>query len=183
MIPILLDPRVVRTALVGRGALAERRLHWLRTGGADPHVFSDAPSVALKDAAGDAFVPRLPTAQDFAAIDVVWIADLPIEDAAPLHALATAAKALVNLEDVLTHCAFHTPAVVRRGRLTLAIGTGGASPAIASEVRARLETAFPDAWSAALEDIAAERKQLQENGADHPTLKAHALASLKRHGL
>lgn len=183
MIPIFLDPRVARTALVGRGVLAERRLHWLRAGGANPNVFSDAPSAALSDAATGALIARLPTSQDFAAIDVLWIADLPIDEASLLYALATTAKVLVNVEDVLTHCAFHTPAVVRRGRLMLAVGTGGASPAIASEVRARLETAFPESWSDALEDIAAERKQLQDNGADHATLKAHALASLKRHGL
>ena len=43
MIPIYLDPSALKIALIGRGPLAVRRLHWLRDGGATPDVWSDAP--------------------------------------------------------------------------------------------------------------------------------------------
>ena len=42
---------------------------------------------------------------------------------------ARAAGALVNVVDDIAGCDWAAPAVVRRGDLLLAIGTGGASPA------------------------------------------------------
>ncbi len=46
---------------------------------------------------------------------------------------------LVNAVDDPPHCTFHVPAVLRRANLTIAISTGGASPALAKYVRRELE--------------------------------------------
>ena len=78
---------------------------------------------------------------------------------------ARSANVLVNVEDVLPLCDFHTPAVLRRGQLTLAAGTGGASPAVARAARERLEAAFPESWGAcAQRDCAIARRVAAEGG-------------------
>jgi precorrin-2 dehydrogenase / sirohydrochlorin ferrochelatase len=183
MIPLLLDPACVAVGLVGRGDLALRRLDWLRAAGADPMVWSDAPSRALKAAAGECLVLRLPKPAEIARLQALWVADLPEDLAGPLAAEARDVRVLVNVEDVLPLCDFHTPAVVRRGRLTVAIGTGGASPAAAGVVRERIAAALPEAWGEALEEIAAARTALKAEGADMAALKADALARLAARGL
>ncbi|QGZ96231.1 precorrin-2 dehydrogenase/sirohydrochlorin ferrochelatase family protein [Terricaulis silvestris] len=181
MIPIYLNPAATRIALVGRGRLTVRRLAWLREGGAKPDVWSDAPSIDLA-AASPELSPRLPKQTDIEGYHAIWIADLE-QEAATLAQWARAAGVLVNVEDVIPLCDFHTPAVVRRGQLTLTAGTGGASPAVARAARERLEEAFPKVWGDALVEIAEARAVLRSDGAAFETLVADARARLAHHGL
>ena len=51
-------------------------------------------------------------------------------------------RALVNVVDVPDRCQFVYGAIFRRGRLQVAISTGGASPALASRVKAELGRAL-----------------------------------------
>jgi precorrin-2 dehydrogenase/sirohydrochlorin ferrochelatase len=183
MIPLFLDPAQARIALVGRGALALRRLFWLKAGGAEVDVWSDDPSPELAAADGGALVRRLPKLAELERYHAVWIADLPAETAEVLANAARSARVLVNVEDVVALCDFHTPAIVRRGQLTLAAGTGGASPAVARAARERLEKAFPESWSEALDEIAESRAALRKQGAGFDALVADARARLSAHGL
>lgn len=174
MLPVMLDPARMRIGLAGRGALTLRRFQWFRMLGVTPEIFSDDPSPELQAAAGELILPRLPDPGDLVALDVLWIADLNKDEAEDLFTQARAVKVLVNVEDDLPFCDFHTPAVVKRGRLLIAAGTGGASPAVASAVRTRLEDAFPEGWADALEDIAAARQQLRAAGAAPAEVSADA---------
>ena len=66
-------------------------------------------------------------------------------DALVDRAVAAAARrwrALVNVVDEPQHCDFIVPSVLRRGDLQIAVSTGGRSPAIAREIRRRLERLF-----------------------------------------
>lgn len=49
---------------------------------------------------------------------------------------------LVNVMDVVDKCNFHGVSFLRRGLLTIAIGTGGAAPALAVTIRKRFELEF-----------------------------------------
>lgn len=183
MIPIYLDPSLARIALIGRGALTVRRLTWLQQGGAAPEVWSDEPSEALLGASDNTLLRRLPTDAELRDYQAIWIGDLPYERAELLANAARSAGVLVNVEDVVDLCDFHTPAVVRRGRLTLAAGTGGASPAVARAARERLEQAFPAAWEPALEEIARARAALRRRNAGFDALVSDARQRLAEHGL
>lgn len=183
MIPIYLDPNAVRVAVVGDGALALRRVAWLREAGAEPDVWSSAPNAELAAAAGKRFNPRLPSRADLACYHAVWIADIAPADAEALAAAGRRLRVLINVEDAPALCIFHTPAVTRRGKLTLAAGTGGASPAVARAARERLERAFPSGWEEALEEIAQSRAELRSQGAGAEALIADARGRLLEHGL
>ncbi len=183
MIPIFLDPSASRIALIGNGALALRRLAWLRGGGCDPDVWSEAPEAELEAAAGATLTRRLPSRGDLACYHAVWIADLAPAEAKLLADTARRARVLVNVEDAPALCAFHTPAVVRRGRLTLAAGTGGASPAVARVAGERLSEAFPEHWGRALDEIAEARASLRKEGASFDALVSDARLRLAAHGL
>jgi len=182
MIPVHLNPAHVRVALIGRGALTLRRLAWLRDAGAEPDLWSDAPSADLLNAIAK-LEHRLPGLGEIARYHAIWIADLTQEESAPLAKAARDAHVLVNVEDQPALCDFHTPAIVRRGKLTISAGTGGASPAVARAVRERLEQAFPHSWADAIEDIGEARAALRRDGVSMDALAADARQRLTERGL
>ncbi|MDQ3856681.1 MAG: bifunctional precorrin-2 dehydrogenase/sirohydrochlorin ferrochelatase, partial [Chloroflexota bacterium] len=62
--------------------------------------------------------------------------------------------------DDIPNCDFIAPAVVKRGRLTVAISTAGRSPAMASHVRRKLEADLTPEWGDLLEVAATVRDRL-----------------------
>jgi precorrin-2 dehydrogenase/sirohydrochlorin ferrochelatase len=70
----------------------------------------------------------------------------------------------VNVVDVPPLCSFIVPAVVRRGELTLAVSTGGASPAAARRLRERLQEEFSPAWGPYLKLMRALREKVTALG-------------------
>ena len=183
MIPVHLDPAFVRIALIGNGALTLRRLGWLREGGIEPTVWAENPSTDLLEQAGGSLRQCYPTSEDLASFQVIWIADLPESEAAAFAKTARELGRLVNVEDVNEFCDFHTPAVVRRGGLTLSAGTGGASPAAARAARERLAQAFDPAWGEALAEIAVVRRRMKAEGASPQAVSEDAQTRLRARGL
>jgi uroporphyrin-III C-methyltransferase/precorrin-2 dehydrogenase/sirohydrochlorin ferrochelatase len=60
---------------------------------------------------------------------------------------ARAAGALVNVVDRPELCDWTMPAIVARGTATVAIATGGTAPALARDLRARVEAAIPPRYA------------------------------------
>ena len=84
-----------------------------------------------------------------AAMVIANTGDADVHDA--IWAEGQANGQLVNVMDVLPQCDFHAASLVRRGQLTISIGTGGAAPALAATLRKRFEREFGPEYAEFLE--------------------------------
>ena len=78
---------------------------------------------------------------------------------------------LCNIADKSAPSDFIVPSVVERGDLTIAVSTGGNSPALAKKIRKDLESMFDDAYERLLKLLAVVRRVLLENDNDSPKHK------------
>lgn len=78
----------------------------------------------------------------------------------------------VNIVDVPRYCSFILPSVLRRGQLTVAVSTEGASPALAKRIRQQLEAAFPQAYGMYIDLAALARTYLRRQGISYVTRDA-----------
>ncbi|MDE2515892.1 MAG: siroheme synthase [Rhodospirillales bacterium] len=168
MFPVALDLARLPVVLAGSGRLALRRLALLDDAGAGAvRVFCpDAADAALQAAAGARFCVGLPDAAAIAAARLLLVAGLDGDASAALAALARARGVLVNVEDDLSDCDFHVPAMHRAGDLLIAVSTGGQSPTLAQAIRARIAACFGPEWAGRLARAAALRRALRADGAD-----------------
>ena len=74
---------------------------------------------------------------------------------------------LVNIVDVPEYCSFILPSVLRRGQLTIAVSTEGASPSLAKRIRQSLEELFPPAYGTYVQLAALARAYLRKNGVSY----------------
>jgi precorrin-2 dehydrogenase / sirohydrochlorin ferrochelatase len=94
-------------------------------------------------AGSPARVERVRGAATYAGAALAFVAS---PDAVFCRAAASAAKAggaPVNVVDHPELCDFHTPAIIDRGQVVAAIGTGGAAPIVSALLRAELEAKIP----------------------------------------
>jgi precorrin-2 dehydrogenase/sirohydrochlorin ferrochelatase len=183
MLPITLDVERLALVLIGRGDAACRRLAALDEADARRlAVFSDAPSAALAAAAGDRLRRCLPTGDDLAGARLVVIAGLPAELAALLAERASTCGALVHVEDTPALCDLHMPAVVRRGALSLAISTGGRSPALARLFKRWLEPLIDVRWGVWLDELAAQRARWRDTGLALAEIRRRTAALVRARG-
>src|SRR6266446_5979895 len=74
---------------------------------------------------------------------------------------------LVNIVDIPEYCTFILPSILRRGQLTIAVSTEGASPGLAKRIRHNLEEIFPLAYSSYVRLAALARTHLRRNGVSY----------------
>jgi siroheme synthase-like protein len=100
-------------------------------------------------------------------LDDAWLATTATGDPAVDHAVFEAGEARrvwVNSADDPDNCSFTLMSVVRRGDLTLAIGTGGRSPALATWLRRRFSEELGPEYATLLDVLSDAREALRAEG-------------------
>ncbi len=90
---------------------------------------------------------------------------------------ARSAGAWVNAADQPEDCDFFVPAVVSQGPVQIAIGTGGASPALAASLKDRIAAALPEGVGEYAQALADLRDRLQAT-VDDTRLRCRVLRRL-----
>jgi precorrin-2 dehydrogenase/sirohydrochlorin ferrochelatase len=165
-VPLALDLAILPVALTGSGPALIKRLTLLDSESVSGlTVYAPSPEPGVTEAAGQRLVPRLPTEAEIAACRILFVAGLPFLQSAELAAQARNHRVLVNVEDTLSLCDFHVPAILRRGDLAISVSTGGGSPTLSRRLRTYLADLFPPEWAGRIKRIADQREKMRHDGA------------------
>ena len=163
--PVSLDVSGRACLVVGGGPVAARKARTLVECGAAVTVIAPTLSEDMEQ-----LVPSLFTLErrcyggDASAFRLVVTATgLPDVDGA-VCADAEGAGVWVNSADDPAHCSFILPAVHRDGDVTVAVSTGGRSPALASWLRTRLAALCGPGLGTLAELLGEARDRLRETG-------------------
>ena len=165
--PVVLDLNAVPVLVVGAGPVAARKVAGLAAAGAIVRVVAPAVSAAMEaelDAGHvDTVERRAFEPADLDGIRLVVTATGDDVDHA-VAAAATAAGIWVNAADRPDDCSFILPAIARRGAVSIAVSTDGASPALAGRLRDEAGRLLSDDVAALAERLAATRAAIKEQG-------------------
>ncbi|QFU08075.1 Siroheme synthase [Rhodobacteraceae bacterium THAF1] len=140
--PIFLNLAGRRVVLSGGGEAALAKLRLILKSEAHVTVFAAAPASEIRDWAAQGklrLVRRALDHGDALCAALFYAANDDDAEDARVAALARADGALVNMVDNLHGSQFITPAIVDRDPVTIAIGTEGAAPVLARQIKRELE--------------------------------------------
>lgn len=186
--PVFLRLERRRCVAIGGDELVAGKVEACRNAGGDVVVVATALTQGLRGLADAGHVRWL--ARDYQPGDLAgaFIAYASCRDPARIAALRDEAereRVLLNVVDVPDSCSFFAGAVVSRGDLQVAIGTGGASPALAAALRREIESRVGEEYGPLVAILGAVRRTLAGDPARQSVLTslvASPLADLLRHG-
>jgi precorrin-2 dehydrogenase / sirohydrochlorin ferrochelatase len=143
--------------VVGGGPVAARKVTALLECGAQVRVVADRVGPEIRSLAVD-WEERPYRVGEAGRYWLVTTATDQPEVSREVAADAEAAGVLINAADDPERCSFFLPAVARRGRVSVAVSTDGASPALARWLRDRLADDCVGPEYGVLADLLAERR-------------------------
>jgi len=163
LFPMFLRLETRTCLVVGAGAVAEGKIRRLLDAGARVRVIAPSATTGILELARDKkldwcareFKPR-----DLVNVFLVVAATSSAEVHERIWRAARRANVLCNVVDDPERCDFFYGAVVRRGALQIVVSTGGRGPALAQQIRKRLEKQFDAEYAAHVELLGRARSRL-----------------------
>lgn len=134
-----------RVLVAGGGDVAAQKLDPLVAAGAKVHLIAPEVSEQMQHRMSDlhCFDRRQVQTDDVAGAALVVAATDDRDVNRRLAAEARRLGILVNAADDPEACDFYSPAILRRGPVTITVGTDGGSPLLAAQLRRLLEVVLP----------------------------------------
>jgi precorrin-2 dehydrogenase/sirohydrochlorin ferrochelatase len=163
--PVFLDLHAVPVLVVGGGRIGARKAAGLASCGAHVRLVANEVSDHVETSALHEVRTRPFEDADLDGVRLVVTATGDAVVDAAISAAARARGIWTNAADQPVDCDFVLPAIARRGRVTIAVSTDGASPALARELRNMIDGILTDAIGELAETLASERAGIHASGA------------------
>ncbi|WP_066249769.1 precorrin-2 dehydrogenase/sirohydrochlorin ferrochelatase family protein [Neobacillus drentensis] len=162
-----------KVVIVGGGKVAERKVKGLLDTGAEVVVISPEATDEIQGLHREGVIVWKQKSAALSDMDDAFMIFAATNNPQLNQSIKKMAGAhqLVTIADDPGGSIFHVPAHFRRGQLSIAVSTGGASPTLASKIREQLEDQFDDSYESYLEFLSSKRKWILKEVED---------ASLKR---
>lgn len=164
--PLFLDIENKPILVVGGGEVACRKVDSLLRAGAAVTLVSPKVEPYLKTLIDD---KKLHWIQNFYSSQLispeylqVWATTDNPELNHQVHRDAKKLGIFVNVVDDLPYCDFITPSMINRGRIQIAVSSGGSSPVLVRNIREKLETALPQNLSLLADFGASKRNSIKD---------------------
>ncbi|WP_116872019.1 precorrin-2 dehydrogenase/sirohydrochlorin ferrochelatase family protein [Vibrio splendidus] len=169
--PMFLDVENKPILVVGGGEVACRKVDSLLRAGANVTLVSPKVAPYLQQLVDE---NKLHWVQNFYSSQIISKEYLQVwattDNPSLNHQVYNDAKKLgilVNVVDDLPYCDFITPSMINRGRIQIAISSGGASPVLVRNIREKLETVLPQNIGLLADFGASKRNSIKES---YPTV-------------
>jgi precorrin-2 dehydrogenase/sirohydrochlorin ferrochelatase len=169
--PIYLEMRGRRCLVIGGGAVAERKIAHLLEAGAEVTVISpDASENVARWSRNNSIQLEARCYQngDLDGYELAFVATDDDRVNASVYQEGKSRGVWVNAADDPAHCDFILPSVLRRGDLTVAVSSGGQSPALARTIREELEIYFSREYEQLAQLAAETRTELYQRALHVP---------------
>jgi len=165
--------------VIGGGEVAAQKIKGLLRAEIQVKVISPVLNAELQSLAEEGKITLIRRNYREGDLAEAFLAIAATDEAAVNQAVWSEAQrrdCLVNVVDDPTHSSFIVPAMVQRGDMSIAISTGGGSPALARRLRERLEQVIGTEYGT-LNDIMAElRPELKQS---YPSSQKRLEAALR----
>ena len=165
--PLFLDITGRKCVVIGGGNVAERKVERLLACGACVEVVGKSLTPLLSARNGEGKVVHRDADYQDSCLVGAFLVIGATDDEAVNGRIAKDARALgipVNIVDDLARCDFILPSIVERGDLSIAVSTGGRSPALARKIRKELETVYGPDYAILLEILGELRGKVIAGG-------------------
>lgn len=168
--PLMLDVRGRLAMVIGGDHIAAEKAASLAASGANVHAQSPTFSPAMVHLAEQQKVMLHHKAYERGDLAGAFVVIAATNDAQLIQSIWAETQEhgqLVNIVDVPQYCNFILPSILRRGQLTIAVSTEGASPGLAKRIRHELEAHFPPTYGTYIQLASVVRKHLRANGVSY----------------
>lgn len=166
--PIFIETKGRRVIVIGGGHVGAEKVRGLLNGEADITVVAPALLPELAEHAAAGRIRHIAREYQESDLDGGYEFIMVATDDGAINAEVAAAgkrrRIWVNAADDPKNCDFILPAVVRKGKITLAASTSGTSPALARRLREELDAYLTEDMPALADLLAEVRQEIRKRG-------------------